>query len=494
MDKSYHGTSATVENVKNLLKKAYPGDIIQYQNSFTTQHTAMIYDVTDNGITIYEWRNKDKGIMWEYYSWNDVVGTRGIGTFDTKINTNGISLYHYKNYNSLSLTNTTTTTPPLSITVYTTDAINITETNAVVYGSVSKQSGINITSCGTYFGTSPSNLTRLTTETVPAASNAMEGGTGFDMWYDLNKNGKTLTAVTSYYWQCYAIYNGVEYKGEIKSFISLPEPEPTPLPLFPPTITSVNANGSNVTVNWTVLTTPFVAQADYYDVYLVQSPWNWSDIKYSYQTTSTSHTFSNVADGDYSAFVIARPNPDSAQSKWVEVSVASAPVPPPTGNQTEQKTQYRYQTRTKNIETTTSDSPTLSGWTLVRSEEIVGSYGSWTDWQDVLGYTNDRTEVETRTVDIGTKTQIYLGRYYSSKNNKYSPTQNDSSYTFEGGWIDEGNVKFLGQVYSGGRTDGYQYIASEPSWYKKLLLFPSRSIWGTETNRIAGHKNTIQMP
>ena len=42
------------------------------------------------------------------------------------------------------------------------------------------------------------------------------------MWYDLNDEaGLYLDSNTKYYWQCYAIVNGKEYKGEIKSFTTL---------------------------------------------------------------------------------------------------------------------------------------------------------------------------------------------------------------------------------------------------------------------------------
>lgn len=49
----------------------------------------------------------------------------------------------------------------------------------------------------------------------------------FDMWYDLNDEaGLYLDSNTKYYWQCYAIVNGKEYKGEIKSFTTLNSSKP----------------------------------------------------------------------------------------------------------------------------------------------------------------------------------------------------------------------------------------------------------------------------
>ena len=75
----------------------------------------------------------------------------------------------------------------------------------------------------------------------------------------------------------------------------------------------VSSSSDNVTVSWSK-----TSSADRYDVYLVQAPWAWSDIKYVSHVSddTTSHTFTNVADGDYAAFVIARPNDDTAESEW----------------------------------------------------------------------------------------------------------------------------------------------------------------------------------
>ena len=89
-----------------------------------------------------------------------------------------------------------------------------------------------------------------------------------------------------------------------------------------PSTPSVSVNGQNVTVSWNS-----VNRASSYDVYLVQSPWSWESIKYNQHLTGTSHTFSNVAAGQYRAFVIARPNPDTAQSPWTEVNVTVTVAP-----------------------------------------------------------------------------------------------------------------------------------------------------------------------
>ena len=184
----------------------------------------------------------------------------------------------------------------------------------------------------------------------------------------------------------------------------------------------------------------------------------------------------NLPSGIYTFKVQSYKNGMSSELRFYEFSVSSTQTP---------QTQYRYQTRTKTIETTASDNPTLSGWNFVRSEYVEGSYGPWSDWKDKLDSTDKKIEIETRTVDIGTRTEIFLGRYYSSKSNKYSATPLDSSYTFEGGWIDERNVKFVGQAFAGGRSDSYQYIASDPSWYRNYYFFP--------VGQYGGQKQTVSL-
>jgi len=83
-----------------------------------------------------------------------------------------------------------------------------------------------------------------------------------------------------------------------------------------PTNVQVSTVGSKVTVTWNSS-----VNATSYDVYLVQAPWAWADIKYSQSVSGTSYTFTNVANGEYCAFVIARPNKDNVQSSWIKFNV-----------------------------------------------------------------------------------------------------------------------------------------------------------------------------
>ncbi len=85
-----------------------------------------------------------------------------------------------------------------------------------------------------------------------------------------------------------------------------------------PSRPTVTVNGNSATVEWND-----VANETSYDVYLVQSPWGWEDIKYSKSVSAntTSCTFSNVAPGEYCAFIISRPNANNVQSPWASFSV-----------------------------------------------------------------------------------------------------------------------------------------------------------------------------
>ncbi len=133
-------------------------------------------------------------------------------------------------------------------------------------------------------------------------------------------SGKTLAVVGSvvnaYGNKWYQLQNGQwVWSGSVKKAAVRAPAAPT-----------VAASGSSVTVSW-----GDVANETSYDVYLVQAPWKWSDIKYSktgLAANSTTYTFTNVVDGDYCAFVIARPNANNAQSAWTWVRVKTQQQPP----------------------------------------------------------------------------------------------------------------------------------------------------------------------
>ena len=87
---------------------------------------------------------------------------------------------------------------------------------------------------------------------------------------------------------------------------------------IPQNVCAVQKDAYVVGVSWDA-----AANATSYDVYLIQSPYGWDDVKYS-TSVSADYTYTElngVAAGDYAVFVIARPNADTAQSSWVSVTV-----------------------------------------------------------------------------------------------------------------------------------------------------------------------------
>ena len=187
-------------------------------------------------------------------------------------------------------------------------ASNISETNAKLSASVS-YSGKHPSEVGIYLGDSTGSMRKVSSDKINHSKNP------FDMWYDLNKHGVTLSAGTQYYYKMYAIVDGKEFTSKTKNFwtsltISVnsgsekKNPDPVGMP-------AVSVDGSTVSVSWNS-----VANATSYDVYLVQEPWGWGDIKYRGSTQGTNYTFTNVRNGAYAAFVIARPNKDTVQSEW----------------------------------------------------------------------------------------------------------------------------------------------------------------------------------
>ena len=118
-----------------------------------------------------------------------------------------------------------------------------------------------------------------------------------------------------HYWRC-SICGELFTDGSTEAYVDNCEICNPPAPVAPGA-PSVTVSGYSVTVSWNA-----VANATHYDVYLVQEPWGWENIKYSSGAVAqTSFTFDNVAVGTYNAFVISRPNENTVQSGWTSLSV-----------------------------------------------------------------------------------------------------------------------------------------------------------------------------
>ena len=116
---------------------------------------------------------------------------------------------------------------------------------------------------------------------------------------------------------------------------------------------SVSVNGQSVTISW-----DYSGGASKFDVYLVQAPWRWEDITCSFSTTSKTCTFTNIAPGDYRAFVIARPNADTEQSEWVNVEVKAEDSRPLPSNFTVSTDKSTYSTNESMIITPSASNAT----------------------------------------------------------------------------------------------------------------------------------------
>jgi len=158
------------------------------------------------------------------------------------------------------------------------------------------------------------------------------GGTRFNMNRTNARNWYLNTRLTTSGTRTITVH---AYDGNVRrashSMTVTAQPAQAPTSAAATRVTSVAVNGSSVTVNWNN-----IPNATRYDIYLVQDPWGWNDIRRSASVAAgvTSHTFTNVPPGYYNAFVITRPNADNVQSNWSNFSVV-APVPSqPTPNVT----------------------------------------------------------------------------------------------------------------------------------------------------------------
>lgn len=96
-------SNPSVANIKSLMLKAYPGDVIQFRSggkgASSERHTAVVYSVDNNGITVYEHWDDPHHVRLKNYNWTSFTNSY----LDMDAWTSyqkGITLYHYKNYAS----------------------------------------------------------------------------------------------------------------------------------------------------------------------------------------------------------------------------------------------------------------------------------------------------------------------------------------------------------------------------------------------------------
>ncbi len=124
-------------------------------------------------------------------------------------------------------------------TVTATYVDGITQTNAVVHGTVA-YSGSRPSEIGLLFGENASSLQVVAKEAINFSKNP------FDIWYDLNKEANTTLAPgRTYYYQLYAIVDGQYSYSNVVSFS-------TPSPVSAWTRGATNITSTNATVNGSV--------------------------------------------------------------------------------------------------------------------------------------------------------------------------------------------------------------------------------------------------
>ncbi len=104
-------------------------------------------------------------------------------------------------------------------------ATYITDSTVVLTGSVIKPANVNISSCGVYLGKTELGLVKSGSEVaISDVLNRDNGGNAFSITaYSYAAAGQnnlnlTLQPGTKYYYQFYFIADGVEYRGNIRSF------------------------------------------------------------------------------------------------------------------------------------------------------------------------------------------------------------------------------------------------------------------------------------
>ena len=120
----------------------------------------------------------------------------------------------------------------VSCTVTTGAAETITQTSAVLRGTLSA-SGVKVTECGVFLGTSRTNMQKLGSDSIDTYSTSF--------FYSTVKYGRPLTAGTTYYYQAYAKVGNTTYFGEIRTFQTPPAASCTVITGAADTITQTSA-------------------------------------------------------------------------------------------------------------------------------------------------------------------------------------------------------------------------------------------------------------
>jgi len=140
---------------------------------------------------------------------------------------------------------------------------------------------------------------------------------------------------------------------------------------------------------------------------------------------------------------------------------------PVTGDyETESRIEYRY----KDKQTTTRNTPSLDGWTLVSSART--GWGNWSAWTTTPYGSSSEREVQTQIIAAQYKTQWHYDRYMSNDGKTAAPVwQNITPNYQETPWLDysltwKGNSNMAGYSYYG------SYAGSFGTWMQDRWYNP----------------------
>ena len=214
--------------------------------------------------------------------------------------------------------------PVTTYVVKNTGVTNITDTTAKINALLSPTAPTGATSeVGFYYGKSPDNM-QMKTE-------ALGSGQVKDIWYELG-TGKWTPALdkgTTYYYQIYAIVNGVTYKTSIDSFKTTGVSDTTPPTISNVTITNQTRDGYTVNCEaidssgvervcfptWTWLNDQDDLIADWYNNTAVFTP---SGNMYSFDVRVSDH---NYEGGGYVTHIYAFDTYGNIEVYPIEVTI-----------------------------------------------------------------------------------------------------------------------------------------------------------------------------
>ncbi len=257
-----------------------PGDFIRYFPSESKQHTAIVYSINGDTITVIQGNGGD-------------IGKCGITKYPLSISYSTFKNYFSKNKAYVCRSSSIGTVEKI-MTVTTDGVTELTETSARLNGHFQSNYTAHITEHGAYFGTNPDNMVKVAVDKVNYNKSKLT------MFYRTGKYYGDLTPGTTYYYRQYVVADDKEFKGDIVSFTtpgqSVP-PDETEKPSRPipeaPSITVSSDTiyvGQSATIRWNS-----VADTLVYSLIISGT----KVISDQFDGSNTSYVLSNLPEGTY---------------------------------------------------------------------------------------------------------------------------------------------------------------------------------------------------